>query len=79
MEFPKIIPPALQWIKVMPNSPEDEFVGSMADGTWKIRVAAKARENKANQRIVLFLEKTLGRPVEIVRGQTSSRKLIKIL
>ena len=84
MQLPKdtlhnIAPPALQWIKVIPNSPKDEFAGIMADGTWKIRIAEKALRGKANRRLITFLEHAFSRRVEIVRGRASSKKLIKIL
>lgn len=76
MELPSIPPAGVITIKVIPGSLSDEFSGIMADGKWKIRINAEARGGKANERLLTFLEKQTGRSVKILRGRTSTRKII---
>ena len=66
-------------VKAMPKSPKNEVVDQMADGTYKIRVAAPAEKGKANAELVRFLKKELGaKEVVVVSGQTDRLKLIRI-
>ena len=58
-------------IKVIPNSRKNKI-----DGT-SVYIKAKADNNKANDELVRFLSKKIGR-IKILRGKTSSRKLIKM-
>jgi len=66
-------------VKAMPKSPKNEVVEQMADGTYKIRVAAVAEKGKANAELVRFLRKELGaKEVVVVSGQTDRVKLVRI-
>ena len=68
-------------IKVIPGSQKTEFVGEMADGTLKIRVAAPREKGKANEELCDFLAKHYGVPragITILSGQTAARKLIRV-
>lgn len=69
-------------IKVTPRAARTELTGEMADGTLKIRVAAPADKGLANQELCSFLARHFGVPrdqVEVISGQTSTRKLVKII
>lgn len=66
-------------VKVLPKSPANEIVEVMADGTYKIRIAAPAEGGKANAELVRFLRRALGaKEVTIVSGKTERMKLLKI-
>jgi uncharacterized protein (TIGR00251 family) len=68
-------------IKVTPRAARTEFAGEMADGTLKVRVAAPAGKGLANEELCAFLARHYSVPrarVEVISGQTSTRKLVKI-
>jgi uncharacterized protein (TIGR00251 family) len=68
-------------VKVIPKSSRTEFADYLPDGTWKIKIAAAPEKGKANKELCAFLAERLGVPqsrVEIVSGQTSPRKHIRI-
>ena len=68
-------------VKVTPRSPRTEIAGAMADGTVKIRVAAPPDKGQANEELCNFLARHYGVPrsgVEVISGQTATRKLVKI-
>lgn len=66
-------------VKVLPKSPANEIVEVMADGTYKIRVAAPAEGGKANKELIRFLKKALSATeVVIVSGKTERIKLIRL-
>lgn len=68
-------------IKAVPRSPRTELTGTMADGTWKLRVAAVPEDGKANAEICAFLARHYGVPrdqVTILTGETSTRKQVRI-
>lgn len=65
-------------VRVQPGAPKTEFAEKMTDGTWKIRLAAVAEDNKANKELIRFFKKELGLAIEIVSGKTDRTKLIKI-
>lgn len=63
-------------IHVKPGSNENKI---LEKGTvWKIAIKAKPEEGKANAELIKFLEKELKNKVEIIRGKTSKKKVIKI-
>ena len=69
-------------VKVIPKSPKTEFIETMEDGTWKIRLKAVPEKGKANEELIKYLSKLLEVPkssVSIVSGSTDRTKLIKIL
>jgi uncharacterized protein (TIGR00251 family) len=68
-------------VKVTPRSPRTEIAGEMTDGTLKIRVAAPPDKGLANEELCGFLARHFGVPrsqVEVISGQTATRKLVKI-
>ena len=68
-------------VKVTPRAARTEIAGEMADGTLKIRVAAPPDKGQANDELCDFLARHYGVPrsaVEVISGQTATRKLVKI-
>ncbi len=66
-------------VRIVPKSPRTEWVEVMANGSYKIRVAAPPERGKANAELVCFLKKELGaEAVSIVSGKTERIKLIRI-
>jgi uncharacterized protein len=64
-------------VKVIPRSAKTEIVGTMADGTLKIRIAAPPEKGKANAELIRFLAAHYGvTRVEIVSGHTSVLKMV---
>lgn len=67
-------------VKVIPKASRTELVGRMADGTWKVKVAAAPEKGKANAELCGFLAGLLGVPksaVEVVSGATSHLKRVR--
>lgn len=67
-------------IKVVPASSRDCVEGWLGDAL-KIRVRTPAERGKANAAVEEIVAKTLGLPkerVRIVRGQTSTRKVVEV-
>ncbi|MBI4905009.1 MAG: YggU family protein [Acidobacteria bacterium] len=68
-------------VKVIPKSPKTEIVGTMGDGTLKIRVAAPPEKGKANAELIAFLAKHYGIPranIDILTGETSHHKQVRL-
>lgn len=68
-------------VKVTPRSARNQITGELDDGTLKIKVAAAPEDGKANAELCAFLAAELGLQrsmVEVVAGQTSRLKLIRI-
>jgi uncharacterized protein (TIGR00251 family) len=68
-------------VKVIPRSRRSELAGRMADGTWKIRVAAAPEHGRANDELCAFLARELGvtrDQVTISAGHASPRKRVRI-
>lgn len=69
-------------VKVIPHGSKSEMRGFMADGTWKIAIAAAPEKGKANAALIRFLAEHFRVPrayVTIMSGLTNQRKIIKIL
>jgi uncharacterized protein (TIGR00251 family) len=67
-------------IRVQPRAKRDEVVGERG-GAIVIRLAAPPVDGKANQALVAFVAKAASVPrsrVEIVRGQTSRDKVVRV-
>lgn len=65
---------------VQPGAKRSEISG-MADGCVRVRLAAPAREGRANAELVRFLAATLGvrrGQVNIVLGEGARRKLVRV-
>lgn len=68
-------------IKVIPGSSRTEFREIMADGTYKIAIAAVPEKGKANTELVKFLAKEFGvlkSRLVIISGAGERTKLVKI-
>lgn len=69
-------------VKVVPKSSDTQWAEDLADGTGKIRLAAVPEKGRANQELCRFLAGEFGVPqsqVQIVRGDTSPRKRVRII
>jgi len=67
-------------VYIQPRASKSEVAG-MHDGIIKIRIAAPAVENAANEALIVFVAAALGvskRSVRIVSGRTSRRKVLQI-
>ncbi len=90
--IPAVIPPALAselrskgmlvlLLKVVPKSSRNEIVGLLPDGSLKIKVTAAPEKGRANLMICEYLAAEFGVPkrnVEILRGEASSHKQVRI-
>ncbi len=68
-------------VKVRVGAPKTHIKGIMADGTYKIDVAAVPEDNKANLELIRFLAKEFDvakSDIEILSGQTNSKKILRI-
>jgi hypothetical protein len=66
-------------VKVIPRSAKTEIVGTMADGTLKIKIAAPPEKGKANDELVRFLTAHYGvKKVEIISGHTAALKMVRL-
>ena len=68
-------------IRAHPGAKETRFKHQMADGTWKIDIAAAPESGKANEELVRFLAETFGVPrlqVTVVSGQRGRNKIIRL-
>jgi len=88
MSAPKGVgtPSCIRWIgdevelriKVVPGASRSEIVGPLG-GRLKVRVAAPAESGKANRAVVDLVREWLStRDVQIVAGQTSSAKTLRV-
>lgn len=68
-------------VKAVPGQPKSEIREKMADGTWKVAVAAPREKGRANRELERFLAEHCEVPkaaVHIVSGHTAEIKLIEI-
>jgi uncharacterized protein (TIGR00251 family) len=66
-------------VKVIPRAAKTEIVGTMSDGTLKIKVAAPPAKGKANDELVRFLSAHHKvKKVEIVSGHTAALKMVRL-
>ncbi|WP_353138611.1 DUF167 domain-containing protein [Limnohabitans sp.] len=67
-------------IHVIPNASHTQVDGEH-DGALRVRLHAPPVDGKANLALIAWLARTLGlakRDVELVRGQTSKRKQLRV-
>ena len=67
-------------VKVIPRASKSEIAGEL-DGALKVRIASPPVDGAANAELIKLLAKTFGvskSGVEIISGQTSKTKQIKI-
>jgi uncharacterized protein (TIGR00251 family) len=68
-------------VRVVPRASKSELVGEL-DGALKVRIASPPVDGAANAELIKLLSKTFGvskSDVEIVGGQASKSKQIKVL
>jgi uncharacterized protein len=68
-------------VRVQPGARAAGFAGRAADGAWKLKVRAPAREGEANEAVCELLAERLGVPrgrVRIARGLTARAKTIEV-
>lgn len=71
---------ALLAVRVQPGTKNDALVG-WREGTLWLKVAAPAKENKANEAVIAFLARLLGVPksnISIKNGLASRNKVLAI-
>ncbi len=78
-------PHSILHIKVTPNSSQTKISGKFLDEKnqeyIKINLAAVPEDNKANEELIKFLAKLLKiskSKIEIIRGETSRMKVVKV-
>jgi hypothetical protein len=62
---------------VKPNSPKNEII-KLSETKYKVSIKAKPKNNKANIALEKFLTKYFKKPVKIISGFSSKKKLIKL-
>ncbi len=63
---------------VTPNAKKNQLVGIM-DGAFRIKIAAKPEDHKANQELIRFIAEVVGgaqRDFALLSGATSRRKVL---
>ncbi len=68
-------------VRVLPKSSKSEIVGEM-DGALKIKIKSPPVDGAANEELIKTLAKFFAVPksaVEILKGQTSKNKKVKII
>jgi uncharacterized protein (TIGR00251 family) len=68
-------------VKVTPRSARSEVVGTMTDGTLKVRIAAAPERGRANDELIGVLAEHFGverSAISIISGHGASLKLIRI-
>ena len=68
-------------IRVIPKSQRTLWAGEMADGAFKVKLAAVPEKGKANDELVRFLAAEFGlrrAQVEIVAGETNPHKQVRL-
>jgi len=68
-------------IRVIPKSQRTQWAGEMADGAFKVKLAAVPEKGKANDELIRFLAEEFGlrrAQVEIVAGQTNPHKQVRL-
>lgn len=73
-------PDVLLDVWATPGAARSEVTG-VAEGRLRLRLAAPAREGRANAELIRLLAQTLGvrrRDVEVVRGAQGRRKTIRV-
>ncbi len=68
-------------IQVLPRSSRNEIIGTLPDGTLKIKLTAPPVDGEANKKLIELISAEYDVPksrVRIVRGETSRRKIVEI-
>jgi uncharacterized protein (TIGR00251 family) len=73
--------PSKLMVKVLPNASRNEILG-LANGVWRIKIAAPPEKGKANKELIEFLSEQLEvrkDNISILRGHTSHNKLVVVI
>jgi uncharacterized protein (TIGR00251 family) len=68
-------------LRVQPGAKRSALLARLADGQWKVAVAAPPVEGKANEAVVELVSRLLGikrRQVTLQRGTSSRSKVIEV-
>ena len=65
-------------VTVKPNQPETKILEEGKD-ELKVALHAKPIEGEANQELIKFLRKQFNADVEIIRGKTVRKKIIRLI
>ena len=68
-------------VKIIPNASKNEILGTLLDGTIKIKIKAQPREGKANTELINYLSEyfSLSRSeIKIIRGEKMRLKIIEL-
>jgi uncharacterized protein (TIGR00251 family) len=68
-------------VHATPNAKKTEITGWLDDNTVKIKIAARPREGKANEELILFLAEYYKKPkstIKIIRGATTRIKQVEM-
>ena len=71
------ITPTTLTIKVTPRARRTELVGTMSDGTTKIRLRAVPEDGKANAELCRYLSELYGGEWEVIAGNIGTRKVVR--
>lgn len=69
-------------VHISPGAKQNEYLGINTEGVMRIRISAPPVDGKANLELLVFLGKLLNIPtsrIQILHGEKSKRKFIKIL
>jgi uncharacterized protein (TIGR00251 family) len=67
----------LKSCKIIPWAKTTESVGYMSNGSEKIRIKSPPQDGMANEELLRFLKERDGGTWHIIRGKTSTKKLLK--
>ena len=73
--------PARLAVRVSPGASRTEWVGRLADGRWKARLAAPPEGGRANRALVDLVARTFAvdrRDVRLVAGAASRDKILEV-
>ena len=68
-------------VKVRSGAAKSQVKGKLADGTWKVDIAAAPEDGKANVELIAFLAETFAVPranIKILSGFATSRKRVRL-
>lgn len=66
-------------VTVRPNSSSDSLEWDSTRNLLRVRLKARAVDNKANVALCKLLGKSIGKPVRILRGASSRDKTVEVL
>ena len=64
-------------IRLHPNSSQEKIV-KISETDFEVWIKEKPVDGKANEYLEKFLKKYFGKPVEIVSGFTSRKKIVEV-